>query len=406
VVTRFSPEDNETRSAVWLGSLIDGTTRRVTAGEAADTQPAWSPDGNRLAFVSTNHGNKPQVYVLEVQGGESRRVTSAPDGAATPRWSPAGNLLCFSSTISVDTQQVPQETAWVKGREKLAEAPRMRRQRTLQSRFDGRGYIDRRTHLFLIDVDASDGQALQLTEGDFDELEPSWSPDGRTIAFISNRREDREYSMGSDLWLLDVESGDLTALTSGGLTMTGPAWSPDGRLIAMYAAADFPGCGYRQMQLYLVPRDGGDARYISAALDRSCGGGPSPDYMVPASAPPIWSPDGRTIYFLVADEGDGAVYAIEIGELDSGNRTGDAASSEPQRISHTHGHLASVQCSPQGDLLVGCAATPDHPFDLYCLSAEGGEIAFPFASHREFLTSAVLSPPERITWTGPDGWEI
>jgi dipeptidyl aminopeptidase/acylaminoacyl peptidase len=408
-VAQFSPDDNKTRSAIWLGNLEDGTTRQLTAGEAADTQPAWSADGNRLAFVSTRHEGKPQIFVLDLQGGEPRRVTSTPDGAATPRWSPDGRSLCFTSAVPVDVQQVPQENAWVDGREKLADAPRMRRQSTLLSRFDGRGYVDRRTHLFLIDVDAPDAQARRLTEGEFDELDPAWSPDGRTIAFVSNRREDREYSLGGgDLWLLDVESGELTALTDGGLTMTGPAWSPDGRHITFYAAPEYRGCGYRQIHLYLVSRDGGDARDISAALDRGCGSGPLPDYIYPAPTPPAWSPDGHTIYFVVADRGDGAVYALDLsdGTLEFGDGTSGQAPPTPQRISQTYGHVASVQCARQGALLMGAAATPVHPFDVYCLSAEGGELTFPFDSHRDLLQSAVLSAPERITWSGPDGWEI
>src|SRR5947209_212314 len=187
-VTRFTEADGGSQSAIWLGNLEDGTARQFTSGDAADTEPAWSPDGARLAFVSTRHEGKPQVFVIGLQGGEPRRVTEAPHGATRARWSPDGRSICCSSAIPVDAQRVPQEDAWLEGREKLADVPRMRRQSTLFSRVDGRGYVDRRVHLFLIDAESQEAEARQLTDGEFDHVDPVWSPDGRRIACISNRR--------------------------------------------------------------------------------------------------------------------------------------------------------------------------------------------------------------------------
>jgi dipeptidyl aminopeptidase/acylaminoacyl peptidase len=215
IVGNFAEEDGSGHSAIWLGDLATGTARRFTSGEAADTQPRWSPDGSRLAFVSTRHENKPQIFVIDLAGGEPERVTQAPEGATTPCWSPDGTSLCFSSAIPTEAQKVPQETAWLDAHSGLKDPPRMRRQSTLLSRLDGRGYIDRRIHLFVVDLNATGAEPRQLTDGDFDELEPAWSPDGRTIVFASNRREDREFSMGEgDLWLLDVESGLQMAAAS------------------------------------------------------------------------------------------------------------------------------------------------------------------------------------------------
>src|SRR5436305_8511996 len=81
VVGCYDERRDKTRSAIWLVTVADGRARQFTSGEAEDTQPTWSPDGERLAFVSTRYEGKPQVFVIAAHGGEPRRITSAPDGA-------------------------------------------------------------------------------------------------------------------------------------------------------------------------------------------------------------------------------------------------------------------------------------------------------------------------------------
>jgi dipeptidyl aminopeptidase/acylaminoacyl peptidase len=395
VVARCDEAEDTVRSAIWLADLGGGTPRQFTGGEAQDTQPRWSPDGERLAFVSTRRDGKPQVFVIGRGGGEPRRITDAPDGAHTPVWSPDGSRICYSSTIPTEEQTVERESAWLEQHPEVAQKPpRMRRQRTLQSRVDARGYLDRRSHLFLIDVDGSGAEPRQLTSGDWDAAEVAWSPDGRLIAFNANRAEDREFAMGSDLWTIDVESGELTNLTGGGLGCLAPAWSPDSSRLAFYAVPDRPGCGYSFIHVHLVSREGGDVRKVSGELDCNCAITALPDYVLPAAAPPAWSPDGETLYFVATQAGDAPVFALSLSD------------GKTRRLTSTACAVQSVKCAPDGRLLAGIAATPAQPFEVFVLPTEGGEISFPFGANRELLAEVDLNPPERLTWTGPDGWEI
>ncbi|MBO0789986.1 MAG: PD40 domain-containing protein, partial [Ktedonobacteraceae bacterium] len=112
VVGSFDEAKNQLCSTIWLASLENGQCHQLTSGESQDMQPRWSPDGSRLAFVSTRHEGKPQLFLIEVAGGEARRLTSVADGANSPLWSPDGKQICYASTPETDRQKVPQETAW------------------------------------------------------------------------------------------------------------------------------------------------------------------------------------------------------------------------------------------------------------------------------------------------------
>jgi len=404
VVGAYDEARNQPHSAIWLAALSGGEPRRFTSGVAADMAPRWSPDGRRLAFVSTRHEGKPQIFVIDVAGGEPRRLTNAPQGAYAPLWSPDGARLCYVSDCPSDRQAVPQEAAWLEAHPEADKAtPRLRRQTSLASRFDGRGYIDRRAHLFVIPVDNENDEneadptatPRQLTDGDDDDAEAAWSPDGALIAFVSNRADDAEHTFAADVWTVDIESGALSALTDGTLMAAAPTWSPNGGAIAFYAAPDLARAGHADTHLWAVSRHGGDARDLSAAagLDRAFRFVQS-DYHFPSASSLAWTPDGRAILFLSIDHGDSAVYAL------------DVATSATRRVTPGPIDVAGLQCAPDGGSVVLLAATPQRPFDLFVAPVEGGAPRPLVETNRALLDEVTLVAPERVTWTGPDGWDI
>ncbi|HEY1348987.1 MAG TPA: S9 family peptidase [Ktedonobacteraceae bacterium] len=395
VVGSLDEAKDQARSAIWLASLANGHCHQLTSGESQDTQPRWSPDGKQLAFVSTRHEGTPQLFLIEVAGGEARRLTSAADGATWPCWSPDGKQLCYTSTPETDRQKVPQETAWFEAHARVdKDKPRLRRQSALLSRFDARGYIERRAQLFLLTLDDVQAEPRQLTEGDFDAVQAVWSPDGALIAFVSNRSANVDASLASDIWTVAVASGELQRLTNGDLSSLFPTWSPDGQAIAFYAQRPMNmRSGYEDEHLWLVSRSGGDQRDLMSHLDRTQAA-VQPDYHFGTGSVPVWSPSGQTIYFVSAEQGANAVFALAI-------ETGDC-----WRVSSTLADIIALQGVTDGQMLVAVAATSMQPYDLFTLPCSGGELRQLVATNQALLAEVSIAPTERITSTGPNDWEI
>ncbi|MGH2409327.1 MAG: prolyl oligopeptidase family serine peptidase, partial [Chloroflexota bacterium] len=393
VVTTYDEARNLARSAIWLADLATGHGRQFTSGEHGETQPRWSPDGRRLAFVSPRHENKPHVFVIERDGGEPRRITNGEHGAHSPVWPPDGKHLCVSIDLPSDRQLAPQEQAWFAAHPEADTAGRLRRLSLVHYRLDGRGYFDKRTHLFLIDVDAPVTEPRPLTEGDRDHLDAAWSPDGALIAFSAHGSEESEFAITTDIWTVALDGGARTRLTNGDLAASHPVWSPDGGTVAFLASYDQRSRGYTDTHLWLVSRHGGDQRDVSAPLDRTCGGS-QPDLPWSDGESLVWSPAGDQVFFLPSDHGDTAVFALA------------PATGALRRVSSDTGVISAIQVTPDGRTLLVMAATPTRPVDLYTVPVAGGPLTPLTHTNDALVAEREIAPTETIVWRGPDNLEI
>ena len=248
-VSRIDLDDNTYRSDLWL-TPTDGSAppRRFTSAKR-DGRPRFSPDGRWIAFLrAADDDDKPQLHVMPADGGEARRVCEHPLGAEAFAWSPDSTRLAYVA-------RVPEPGRYGTDKDVPSEKEPPRRITTFQYRLDDLGFTnDRRPHVFVVDALAEDAEALQLTRGDFDHGDPAWSPDGRTVAFVSARHESRDEDALSDVFVAPAAGGDALRVTATDLAVSRPAFSPDGATIWFCGVpADFAG---RTTGLWSVPADG------------------------------------------------------------------------------------------------------------------------------------------------------
>ena len=281
------------RSSIWLIDAASGDQRPLIAGAGNHMSPRWSPDGKRLAYVSTSEGSAPQLFVRWMDSGQSARITGLPDSPQGISWSPDGQRIAYLMNVPDDGAKLgsappkPEGADWAKPLEIIDK---------VTYRTDEGGYVKPGfSHIFI--VDSLGGAPRQLTFGAYHDGNPEWTPDGRAILFSAVRKADWELiANDSEVYRLDIDSGTVSQLTDRRGPDNAPAVSPDGRQIA-YVGFDDHKKGFEQSDLYVMNADGSGSRRIAPGLDRSI------DQLE-------WAADGRSI--VASYEEDGSVVVSRI----------------------------------------------------------------------------------------------
>ena len=375
VVTRLDRATDRARSAIWLAAAEGGEPRPFTAGEGRDTAPRWSPDGRWLAFLAERGEGPPQLWLIPADGGEARRLTHLPLGAGVPVWSPDGTRLAFAARTGTPPDPDP------------ARARPFRRIPGFKYRHDGDGFVyDRRRHLYVIAVEGR-AEPRQLTDGDWDDTQPAWAPDGAALAFVSARHPGRDQGRDTDLWVVPAGGGEPRRLTETAGICAAPAWSPDGRTIAHLFQPRYPA----NATLRLVDAAGGRLRPVDPGFDRHSGVGPS----LSDSVAPVWRPDGSLIT-SAQDRGSVALIAAREGEP-----TGWLG-----RGAHVvHAHAVAPRAGRAGlAALVLSTATRPAEVELLDLATEARR---PLTRlNAAWLETVTLPAPERLVVSTAPGVEV
>lgn len=392
----------EYRRSIWMVPSSDGPARQYTAGPN-DTSPRWSPDGRQLAFVRAPARSvkpkdteerargigKPQIWLMPADGGEAHQLTFERHGAGSPTWSPdASTIVYVAATGEADDPEA--EDAQLDSKH----VPAVRTLDRLLYRTDGHGWIyERRAHLF--SVPATGGDARQLTDGDWDDASPAWSPDGRRLAFVADRTAQRWTWPGSDVWVLDLASGELRRLTDEAMECGAPSWSPDGQTLAFLGAPRRGSGGHAD--LYIAPADGdGPAERLTAEFAPTCGDSCIDDMRAGhGSGAPAWSPDGQRIYFLASFRGATLVYAAP------------RAGGEPAAVTHGECHVYGFTFDTDRRMLALAISDPRIPGDIYVQHADhAGEPRRLTELNAALFAEVALAQPQEFTFTGADGWSL
>jgi dipeptidyl aminopeptidase/acylaminoacyl peptidase len=287
--------DRDVRS-LWEVALDGGAPRPLTDGPA-DSAPAFSPDGSRLAFLRASDGPA-QIWLAPAGGGEPAPLTALALGAGAPAWSPDGSAIAFTATVDVAAVEGEDDAA----RERRAHAPIVADR--LDYFADGVGMRrTRRTHVHVVDV--AGGACRRVTDGDWDAGAPAWSPDGTRLAFPAAMDPDRDLTRARGTYVLDLsEPGAQPRRVGGTEGWSGPVnWSADGDALLSVGTEGPPTGHYSLLAIALAD---GATRDLSAPLDRNVMFG-TPGY---PGAVPRPAGDGTNVLFCATDHGDTHLYSV------------------------------------------------------------------------------------------------
>ena len=351
-------------SDIYMTSWDGATTVRLTASDESETSPRWSPDGKQLAFLSSRQGSKgSQVWLLNRSGGEAERVTQFKGGVSAVTWAPDGKRLAL---VVSDTQPTTDST---KAMPIVVDRYEFKR--------DGQGFLGlEHSHLYVFDI--ASRTSTQITTGDADDSSPAWSPDGKSLAFISAREPDAQRYDNTDVYVVEARAGaTIKRLTIFQGRDEGPlSWSPDGNQIAYVQGPEPKNFGYGGGfgTVALAPVNGGAPRMLTASFDRAVIGA-------------RWSSDGKSILGVVAD--DQREYLIRVHADGSGFDR--IPTSLPDNFNYSEG--------PADGGLAVLATSPSQPAEIFAVDKTGTR---QLTHHNDWIAGIALAELEEVKSTSDD----
>lgn len=385
VYTVSTPDvkNNRTDSNIWMVAT-DGSAPRQLTTAGKDGGARWSPDGKRIAFVSSRGGSD-QLYVMNAGGGEAARLTDLSGGVDEIVWAPDGNAIAFVSEVYPDCEDEACNVA--RDKQTAARIGHARIYETLLYRHWTTWLDGKRSHLFIVAVDGTTaGQPRDLTPAADYDVPPrqrggarpiAFAPDGAHLAFTAVADRVEAASTNGDLFEVSVSGGATKRLTDNPGFDGNPAYSPDGKLIAYHSQARG---GYESdlWRIRVLDRATGTSRRVTD-FDRSA------DTI-------LWNAKGDALYFNAEDRGEMPIFSVP---LKGGEPTAMAAGT----------FNSEFDVAPTGTI-VAARVSLAHPTELVAFDAGAPAVRELTHQAREAMAGIETAAPESFTFASADGAQV